>query len=329
MKFFFLILLILFSCEVFATSSQKSDTIKKTRVGALLDSLIFSENLEWSLRLVSNFKQQQFRISNDDSKLIYRPNNPFGVGFGVANQNMVIDILFNVKGNNEDVTNKFAAEGALILNRNMLGFSLENVHGYNVTSKQTDEQEFRDDISVFSLGLEYLRILSKNEITVRGMKAGILDQKKSILSYGLGGFAIIKNLKADGSIIPEADKPYFNEQAEISSTRSYGGGVLFGISSYFPLSSHFFATVLIAPGIGLEHKYLETEGGDFVVSNPWIYKTDFFGSLGYNRKNFYIHFTFGTDWYFSDLDFNNDLFLSVTKSKFILGYNLGNSKKNK
>ena len=52
----------------------------------IIDSLLLSENLDWSVRLVSNFKQQQFRLSNEDSRLLYLPNNPFGVGFGIANQ---------------------------------------------------------------------------------------------------------------------------------------------------------------------------------------------------------------------------------------------------
>ena len=326
-KHLVLVILLLYVQTLKGADLVVSDTLPK--VSELVDSLLLGENLEWSVRLVTNFKQQQFRLSNDDSKLIYRPNNPFGIGFGVANQKMVIDILFNIKGDGDEVTNKFAAEGAVIVNKNMLGFTLENVHGYLVTSKQTDQQEFREDISVFSLGLEYLRILSDNQITVRGMKAGFSDQRKTILSYGLGGFLIAKDLKADESIIPEADSPYFNDQAEIFNISSFGGGVLGGASSYFNLPGHFFATIFLAAGIGLEYKYVKSEGGNYVVSNPMIYKTDLFGSLGYNRKKFYIQFTFGTDWYLSNMDFNNDMFLSVTKSKFIIGYNIGKLKKSK
>lgn len=326
-KYIFLFISLLWGLGASASVFQESDTIKTTR--KVLNAFLLGEDLEWSVRLVSNFKQQQFRLSNEDSKIIYRPNNPFGVGFGIANQNMVIDVLFNIKAGTEDVTNKFAAEGAVILNRNMLGFAIENVHGYQVTSRQTDLSEFREDISVFSLGLEYLRILSKDKVTVRGMKQGLVGQSKTFVAYGLGAFTIIKDLRADGSIIPEGDKPYFNEEAEIYETSSLGGGALGGVSAYFALPANFFATLYVAQGIGLEHKYLKTETGSYVASNPWVFKTDLFGSLGYNREKFYIHFTFGTDWYFSDLDFNNDLFLSVTKSKFIVGYNLGQLRKKK
>lgn len=131
--------------------------------------MVFSKKLDWSVRLVSNFKQQQLRLRNADNKLIYKPNNPFGVGFGIANQKMVIDILFNIKGGEENPTKKFAAEGAIILNKNLFGFVLENVHGYQVSSHQNEEEVFREDMSAFSLGLDYIRILSKNDITVRGI----------------------------------------------------------------------------------------------------------------------------------------------------------------
>lgn len=306
---------------------KKNDTLIKP--AQLLDSMVFSKKLDWSVRLVSNFKQQQLRLRNADNKLIFKPNNPFGVGFGIANQKMVIDILFNIKGGEENPTKKFAAEGAIILNKNLFGFVLENVHGYQVSSHQNEEEVFREDMSAFSLGLDYIRILSKNDITVRGMKAGLSNQEKSFVSYGVGGFLVLHGFKADGSIVPQADQPFFNEQAEIYKMSAYGGGVLAGFSSYFALPANFFATLYVAPGIGLEYKYVKAETESYVPSNPIIYKTDLFASLGYNRKKFYIHFTFGTDLYLTSLDFDNDLFFSVTKSKFIIGYNVGNPFRSK
>lgn len=319
--------ILFFVCTVQGSNLKVSDTLIKP--SQIIDSLLLSENLEWSVRLVSNFKQQQFRLSNEDSQLIYRPNNPFGVGFGIANQKMVIDVVFNLKLDEEEHTTKFAAEGAIILAKNLFGFSVEDVNGYRVSSKQNEEEEFRRDISMSSIGLEYLRVLSKNDITVRGMKAGLPGVKKTLISYGLGGFLLWRDLDADSSIIPEADKEYFNEQAEIYDLSGFGVGILGGVSAYFTLPGNFFATAYVAPGIGIENKYVKTESGNYVPSNPLLIKTDFFASLGYNREKFYIHFTFGTDWYLSSLDFDNEIFLSVTKSKFIVGYNIGKIFKRK
>ena len=157
----------LLTSTVYGLNYKENDTLIKP--AQFLDSMVFSKKLDWSVRLVSNFKQQQLRLRNADNKLIYKPNNPFGVGFGIANQKMVIDILFNIKGGEENPTKKFAAEGAIILNKNLFGFVLENVHGYQVSSHQNEEEVFREDMSAFSLGLDYIRILSKNDITVRGI----------------------------------------------------------------------------------------------------------------------------------------------------------------
>ena len=239
MKLRFLLVIAIFLFEYsYANRLIERDTIPK--LSQVLDSIILNEKLEWSVRFVSNFKQQQFRLSNEESSLIYRPNNPFGVGFGVANQKIVVDVLFNLKTDKDEQTKKFAAEGAIILNKNLFGFMIENVRGYEITSRQNDLREFRKDISAYSLGLEYLRILSKDDITVRGMKSGYNGQRKTVLSYGLGGFILLNGLSADGSIIPEADRPYFNDQAQMYDLDAFGGGILGGVSSHFDLPANFF-----------------------------------------------------------------------------------------
>lgn len=318
---------LIFSFTGRASDFKKIDTLPKP--GQVLDSIVFSDKLNWSVRLVTNFKQQQFRLRNGEHKLIFRPNNPFGIGFGLANQKIVIDVLFNIKAGEEDQTNKFAAEGALLINKNLFSFMVENVHGYEIESLQNDQEIFRDDISAYSVGVEFLHILSKENFTVRDMKSGSSSNKKSFMSYGIGGFLIARGLDADGSIIPDADRPYFNEQAQIYELSTFGGGILAGVSSYFKLPANFFFNVYVAPGIGLEYKYVKTENINYVPSNPVVYKAMIFGALGYNQKKFYIHATFGSNWYFTDLDFDNDLFLSVTKAKFIVGYKLGNLRKKK
>lgn len=317
---FFAITMLLFN-SAFANHFKEKDTL--ITPAQILDSLIFSEKLDWSVRLVSNFKQQSFRLRNDDNKLKYMPNNPYGIGFGIANQKLIIDILFNLKTGNGEYTEKFAAEGALIIKRNLFNFALENVHGYQISNNKNNASIFRDDMSIFSLALGYLRVLSKNDFTVRGMKSGYTAQEKTTVTFGAGGFLIVNSMSADGSIIPMEAEPYFNVKAQIHKINSYGAGVSAGISSYFALPAHFFASIYIAPGIGLEYKEIKIEDDSYIPSKPIIYKTDFFASAGYNREKFYINFTFATNIYGTSFDFNNTGVLSITKSKLVFGYNLG------
>lgn len=292
----------------------------------IIDSLLLDKKLVWSLRLVSNFKEQRLKFSNDDAFIKYIPNNPFGVGFGVANQKIVIDIIFNIKGNEkkDEQTNKFAAEGAFIIRKkNFFSFILENVHGYKIKNSVNDIEEFRKDLTIFSAGLNYLRLFNKAGITVRAMKSGIYEYDKTTLTAGVGGFFIINNLYADESIIPNYLTPNFNDQAEINQINSFGAGVLGGVSLYINLPANFYISLYVAPGIGLESKKIHTETESYKPSNPLLYKADLFSSFGYVRKRFYINFNFATYVYGTSYDFDNKSILSVTKSKFIIGYNLG------
>lgn len=322
-KWLYIITIILFANSAYSLDFKKKDTLIKPK--AIVDSLIFSEKLNWSVRLLGNFKQQQFRIKDDYEQLEYKPNNPFGVGVGIANQRLVIDIVFNIKGavKKEEQTKKFAAEGAFILKRNLFTFTLENVHGYNISNDQNDTEIFREDISIFTLGVGYLHMLGKNKFSVREMKSGTNGADKTSVTFGLGGFLLINSLNADDSIIPPDAVPYFNDEAQIRKINAYGAGVLGGIASYFKLPANFYATAYVAPGIGLEYKEIKTIEGSYKPSNPLVYKTDLFGSLGYNRKKFYINFTFSTNLYFASLDYNNRASLGITKSKLIFGYNIG------
>jgi hypothetical protein len=338
-KHWFLIVLLFISVNSFSQKSNDIDTIPNSSklviptVDQLIDSLVLDKKLEWSVRLVSNFKQQLFRLSNNGYNLNYAPNNPFGIGFGFAHQKIVVDIIFNLKGKGEDQTSKFSMDGSIVLDKHYFGFIFENVHGYNIKNNQNDIQTFREDISIFSTAINYLYLFDSENFTVRGMKSGLKDQKKTAFSYGVGGFLLINNLSANGTIIPAYAQPFFNEEAEIEHLTSVGVGVLAGGSAYFVLPANFFSAFSFAPGLGLEYKKIQTVTSDYSPSNPLIYNFNFFGAVGYNGKKYYVHVNLGTDLYKSDLDFNNESLLRVTKGKLIFGYNLDHlnfkSKKNK
>ncbi|RXP44580.1 DUF4421 domain-containing protein [Lutibacter sp. HS1-25] len=316
------ILFILWGSFVFSSNNLKLDTISDT--SKLIDHYLSNKDLAWSFRLVSNFKQQRFSLKHNKESIKYTPNNPFGVGFGIANQRLVLDIVFNLKTNKENPTDKFAAEGATIYKKNFIDFTWENVHGYNEKDSKNEVEIFRPDVSIFSIGVGYLRFLGKNEFTVREMKSGIANQEKTSVGFGAGGFVTFNRLDTDNiPLIAPHQIPGFNQQAQITKFKSYGGGAEVGISSFFVLPANFFASIFVAPGIGLEYKKVTTLHQSYNPSNPIIYKTDFFVSAGYNHKKYYINFTFFSRFYKTDFDYGNKAFLDITKSKLIFGYHLG------
>lgn len=318
-----LLALLLFWCgeSVFSINHMPSDTISK--MPPLIDSLFLSKNLNWSLRVVSNFKQHPFQLRNDDYSLEYHPNNPFGIGVGIANQRIVIDIIFNIRKNSKRTqTSKFAMEGSFSFKKNFVAFFVENVNGYQVSNDFNDLENFRRDITEFSIGLSYLKLLGNKAFSVQLMKAGLSKHDTSIVQFGLGGFVIYSHLRSRNSIVPEYAEPFFNEQAQLTDLNFFGGGISSGIFTYFPLPYDFFLTLNAAPGIGLLYKEATTETSSYSPNEPWIYRLDGFAAFGYNGKRIYAHFNFGTAIYGTSLDYNNDIIYNVTKSKFIVGYRL-------
>jgi hypothetical protein len=313
---------IIITSAIYGSNFKKNDTLLKP--DQILDSLIFSEKLDWSIRVLGNFKQQQFTLKNNNDKLYYKPNNPFGFGIGIANQKLVIDIVFNIKTEEEELqTNKLAAEGAVVLKKNFIGFLYENVHGYNISNNVNEAEIFRKDMTIFSLGLNYLHLFKNEHFSVRMMKSGIIPHEKTSVSLGFGGFFIFNKISSDGTIVPIDSNPYFNDQAEITKFNAIGAGILAGVATYIVLPANFFLALSASPGIGLEYKKISAETENYVPTNPMVYKLDLFTGLGYKGKKFYVHFNFGTNLYATDLDFNNKALLSVTKSKLIFGYNIG------
>lgn len=332
-RWLLIITLLVFSNLTYGLNLKKLDTVVKPfyhlKPKVLLDSFVVNDKLDWSVRLVSNFKEQRFKLSNDEGSINYIPNNPFGIGVGIANQKLVIDILFNIKTKNKEHTNKLAAEGSLMLNKNFFTFLLENVQGYNVSNSFNDLEEFREDFKLFSAGLSYLYLFNNKYITPRAMKSGLYNYDKPTISLGLGGFFIINSLHTEGSIVPEELLPFFNEQAQITELFAFGAGVLGGFITYIPLPANFFLSLHLAPGIGLNYKNIQTETVEYKPERPILYKADAFGAIGYNRKKFYINFTYATSMFFTSIDYDNRTSLRVTKSKLIFGYNIGKIGKKK
>lgn len=307
--------------SVYSLGNNQRDTIAP--YSPIIDSLLLSDKLKWSARLVSNFKLHPFRLKNENSTLKYKPNNPYGIGFGLANQKIVIDIILNIKTNvDRNHTKKFAMEGSFSFKRNFIAFFVESVHGYHVKNNFNELENFRKDISLFSASLNYLRILSKKPFSVQHMKGGFPKAHKSTVVFGVGGFLITDKLDSDRSIVPIYAEDNFNDEAQITNLTSIGGGISGGIFSYINLPSKFFLTLNAAPGIGLLHKEVKTETSKYTPSNPLLYRLDGFAALGFNGKRMYAHFNYGAAFYGTSLDNGNSIVYNVTKSKIIIGYRL-------
>jgi len=120
----------------------------------LVDAFIDKDINRWSVRLVSNYKDSQFSIRNDSYRLNYTPTNRSGIGFGVANSKLVLDVIINLKTNKENPTRRTDIQGNLLIGQTMFHFAIQDYLGFNVDNADlSEEQIFRSDIRSASIGL--------------------------------------------------------------------------------------------------------------------------------------------------------------------------------
>ena len=320
-----ILFLIVFLFVTLLGQAQEEEKKDSSKFFKIIDSLFIDHDLSnYSARIFSNYKVKQFRILNDDYRSRYVPNNKFGVGFGVANSKLLIDIAFNIKSGNKEATDRFDAQGSLIIGKhNYVSFYLQTYNGFNIRNNFDEPDVFRKDIRSSTVGFNYLYTFSEIEFSYALLKAGLPTKKKKVhFSGGVGTFAVFDSFKSDGNILTENGEQYFNDEAAIEKYSGRAVGILGGFLSQFVITDRFIATCNLMPGIALMNKKVELEDGSYRPSNPMLYKLDVSVALAYNVKRFYINLIYGTGIYSTNLDFDNKYLFNLSMGKFAIGYKL-------
>jgi hypothetical protein len=313
-----------FFCMFFFTTplfSQDSIFLDRIKLPSFIDTLFIDRDLNnWSVRLFTNYKNSQFLLYSGDERLAYKPNNPFGVGIGLGTRKIVLDIAFNIKSKDQEPTKRFYLLVSMMLNKHHMDYFLQSYNGYNLMYE--NEEDFRSDINDFSTGFDYMYLFNASEYSMAAMKSGLGRQKKPAISFGLGGFLYLTRTSADSSIVPPELYPYFNEESRIVELSGIGAGVHASFNAMVPFLKNFFVSASILPGIGLMYKYVETESDSYHPEDPFIYKLDISGMLGYNANKYYINFTMGYVLFGTGLDHSNWILNNTIKSKLAVGYKI-------
>ncbi len=321
-KRWFLLVLLLFGLNLgFSQSIKALDSLKTI---PFIDTLLIDRNINnWSVRLFGSFKEQRFILRNSDNKIRYVPNNPAGIGAGLATKKFIADILININANKEESTKRFDFATTFLIKDHLFDVFIQDYEGFDVKNDINDESIFRSDINTFAIGVNYLYLFNAKNLSFAAMHSGLYHQKKAAFSFGVGGFMEYDKLNADSSIIPMELEPFFNAEAQIKNSREFAFGAMAGIISIFPLGSGFYAMANVFPGLGLTIKNIETEELKYVPANPLIYNLDLSGGIGYNAKRYYVVLTVRSDSFYTSLDFGNKSSLSQTSAKLAIGYRLG------
>ena len=179
-----------------------------------LDSLLVDRDLDnYSVRVFTNFKSNKFSVQNDDSKVRFVPNNRHGLGVGVANKKIILDIAFNIKNAKKEATKKFDLQGTTIIkNRHYANIYIQTYKGFTAKNNFDEDFEFRSDLRSTSFGLNYLYTFDDIEFSYALLKAGLAEKKNEniFITGGIGLFTGFDYFSSGSSILTEDTKPYFN-----------------------------------------------------------------------------------------------------------------------
>ena len=68
-----------------------------TQNGEELDSLLIDRDIEnYSIRLFTNYKVNKFSLENKGYKMKFTPTTRHGIGLGLANRKIILDIAFKL-----------------------------------------------------------------------------------------------------------------------------------------------------------------------------------------------------------------------------------------
>ncbi len=289
-----------------------------------IDSLLVDRDLDnYSLRLFTNFKANKFSIQNDDYKARFVPNNRHGLGIGVANRKIIIDIAFNIKNANKEETKKFDLQGVTILkNRHYTNLYIQTYKGFTAKNNFDEPSVFRDDLRSVSFGVNYLYTFDDIEFSYALLKAGLAEKRheKIFITGGVGLFTGFDYFSSNSSILTETTNIYFNEEADIKRYQGVTAGILAGFISYFKLPENITATVNFMPGMGLMYKKITDQEGSYTPKHPMLFKLDFMVGLGYNFDRYYVSLTYSNGLYTTHFDNDNRYRLNLTNAKLAIGY---------
>lgn len=307
--------------------SQNTKILDSINIRQVVDTLIIDRNLNnWSLRLYGNIKSQRFKLANDDNDLKFTPNNPFGVGIGVATRKLIIDIGYNLKSRRKKETDRFDLKAGIFLKKNLLDLYVQVYQGFNIKNSINDTSIFNDDIKSVAFGIDYLYMIGKENFSTRLLRIGLRDQKENIFSFGVGAFMLYNQITADQSIVPLALYPYFNEEARIKNFTDYGAGLMGGLVSVSIFPSNIYLGITAKLGAGIAVKNIETESFLYNNETSAIYKINASALIGYKRNRFYINLNAGAAQLRTKIGFGNNGTFTTLRGKLVLGYMLRRKK---
>lgn len=242
----------------------------------------------------------------------YRPNSPFNIGFGANYKFLGLNLGFNlpfVNRHNDKYgkTKYLDLQTHIYLRKLVVDFYGQSYKGYYVANpvevfgKAYAAQHpypQRPDIRSLAFGLGGQYVFNDKRFSYRAPNLQNEYQKKSAGSFLAGGDIFYVQVAGDSSLVPSnlADTAFLHDihyyKSNIMSTTAS-----VGYAYTFVYKAHWFLSLSVTGGLGINRTKLFLENGDITRDFGWQINNNIRASLGYNSPLYFagIHYVANTN----------------------------------
>ena len=297
-------------CMFLFAHGQKSTLLE--RIGSWLhtdnDSAYIEDHTkDLTTRFFGSRKYNYYNIIDRkrNTKVLYRPNTPFNVGFGFNYKYLGVNVAFNLPAiNSTDKYGKTKAldlQAHLYLRKLVVDFYGQRYKGYYIANSTGilngfDESQplpVRPDIRNLNLGMSVQYIFNDKRFSYRAAYLQNEYQKKSAGSFLLGGEIFTARMRGDSSLIPKnITKQDFFNGITYSGTGIFSAAANVGYAYTYVYKQHFFLTLSLTGSLGANYTHLLRKHMNDLRGFGLELDNTIRASFGYNSSRYFagIHY---------------------------------------
>lgn len=304
----FIILLILVVNNLHAQG--QSDIEARVQQSSAIDTAFIHSYYD---RLILGFslpkKYVDFSINDirNDKSLDYQPNTNTAIGFKGAYKWLGISVAFGIPQTAGEIekygkTERFDIQLNTYLRKIVIdgyfqfykGMYLMNMDEYFDDFSEDTEASYykRPDLIYGNLGISARYVWNHKKFSYKAAYDFNETQKKGAGSFLLGGYAFLSSAGADSTFVPHFARDDFSDTATFAQISAVNFGISAGYIRTFLIGDHFFITIGVTPGIGLQgFTAYDVEENEVMAKSGAGLSFVSRIALGYTKKNFYAVLT--------------------------------------
>jgi len=320
-KYIFLLFILLIFLISHA-GAQRNDSIRDKYVERFPDYFFVWPVLK---QRSTSFEIQQNK--NRGNQLAYKPNNSYGLGFGMYLFEVGAEITFSIPVG-EQKNEFFGKTKATDIQANLLGkhwgadVFYQRYTGFYVADANKSvapnlPYPQRPDMSTDNIGVNGIYIFNKNKFSLRSAYNFAERQRKSAGSFLMTGTINSFQMKADSALYGKSYESLYGKNTAVSEFETFTIGISPGYTHTLVAKNLFINGSL---SLGPAFRNTDYVVNDIRYSSAGVDAfVDFRGAVGYNGERFFSGLSFVAQSRTVRID--ETRFISVSSTvKFLVGY---------